>query len=319
MLTVIGLSVFFLPLVEATSFFWVLVLSSVLFCFVVLQRGKRELIVLILCCLLLHAQWGVVQFILQGDVNLRLLGETELSLDKVGVAKFGADKILRAYGPYTHANSFAGIMVIALVLWVVASVKVNVLRVLSPLSLVFVLAILVSFSRSALMSLVLLVLVVLTRNEFRWRRKQFVGMVLLILIVFAPFYGSRFSDSEDAGVSERLLGYDWSRQLISDNGFWKGLGVGRYKDSLRIMLDEEGVLYNFWQIDYVHSVPLLMISIFGIALSIAIFVLMLGLLFKFVSKFKLVMLLVLVPLILFDHYLITQISPLVFLLLLITV
>lgn len=317
MLSLVALGVFFLPLLETVSYWGALTVGIALIVLIMSFRRKPELIVIILFCLLIHAQWGVAEFIIQDDLNLRLLGETQLSIEKIGIAKFGDDKTLRAYGPYRHANSFGGIMVIALILWLISCSRIVTLRFLNLFSLVIVLALLFAFSRSALISLLLLSLIMSFRRDIGSRRFVFVGFVIILLIIFTPYYIDRFSDPRDMAVSERLSGYNWSFQIIKENSLWKGVGSGMYKSVLQKNLVEAGIKHSAWQIDFVHSVPLLVVAVIGLFPAITLSVILTGLIYKYISRPKFVLMLSMLPLLLLDHYLITQVAPFTFLLLLI--
>ena len=127
LLTVLALVLFFLPLWSAREPWnnWGALLSILIIGGLaawVLPRwfSPRLLILVILAVLVLQAQWGIGQFILQRDLGLYLIGESRLSVSVDGVAKFalGDDKLIRAYGPFEHANILAGSLVIGLMLYV---------------------------------------------------------------------------------------------------------------------------------------------------------------------------------------------------------
>ena len=316
-LSLVGLGIFFLPLVEKKMFLGSLLTGILLMLLVFVVQKKNQVIVAILFCILLHAQWGIAQFVVQGDLNLRLLGETRLAVDEVSVAKFGDEKTLRAYGPYKHANSYAGVLVVGLSMMVAMRRKVKSVRVWNLLFGVMVLGILVSFSRAALVSLFILLLV-----DLYWQKKKeislvCVGLVVIFMLVFTPFYIERLSDSKDMAVYERVSGYSWSLKIIEDNDLWRGVWPRSYKEVLKDKLDSSDIYYNEWQIDYVHSVPLLGLSLFGVAPMLVTLMVLVGLLYKCVPRNRLIIIISIVPLLFLDHYFVTQVSPFIYLVLLI--
>ena len=106
-------------------------------------------------------------------------------------------------------------------------------------------------------------------------------------------------------MGERLAGAKWALELID----WRGIGVGEYRIVLRDFLNENEIHYEPWQIDYVHSVPLLV----TVELGLVITMLLAGgllLLLKVFYADRWWWLMPILPLILFDHYVLTQMAPL---------
>lgn len=313
MFAVFALIVFLLPFLERLSLRWsylLILLLSVPFFFI---KRKSVLIVILILCSLINLQWGLAQFVTQSDVNLIYLGESRLGSDITGVAKFGVDKIVRPYGPYMHANSFAGIAVMTLVLMVGLVFKSYRYSVWRIVFMFIGLTILVSFSRAATLSLFLVVLMVLRHDFFR---RFYIGSVLVLLIIsvlFLPFWLQRFEDVEDKGFEDRFSGYGWSKQIIVDN-FW-GVGVGNYKSELQAYFDRSGVVYEPWDVDFVHSVPLLIIATIGFLPALLFFSLVFYLFIR-KNNFYRLLLVSLLPIMLLDHYLLTQATPLLYLVLL---
>ncbi|MBI2670009.1 MAG: O-antigen ligase family protein [Candidatus Yanofskybacteria bacterium] len=69
----------------------------------------RTVLVIIIASGLFQAVIGIVQYLKQGSISLRLLGESPLSVNTTGVAIFfaGGEKYLRAYGTTPHPNILA--------------------------------------------------------------------------------------------------------------------------------------------------------------------------------------------------------------------
>jgi hypothetical protein len=291
--------------------------------------------------LVLHAHWGIGHFIVQHDLGLAALGEVKVSPLTSGVAKFrmwqeennisSSGKILRAYGPYTHANDYGGSLAVGLSLLSLFSVlyswKFSTVHYLFSIIIfvfasayILILGALFSFSRAVYLSLFitgLLSFFLLATYPsklvpiFRWWR--FLLIVFFTLIILFPFLEARFSDTEDVGISERISGYGWSLNLVG----WRGAGPGNYPRALGHYLDTYDIPYASWQSTYVHSAPLLLVVEWGI-FFLALWV---GFIIWFFKLYWPVpwYLLSIVPLLLFDHYLVTQIAPMLWVMLLVTV
>ena len=110
----------------------------------------------------LQAQWGLLQFILQHDLGFTFLGEPHLTAGTNGVAKFmmQGTKIIRAYGPYLHPNALAASLVAGLQMCAFfminlgrqkKSARYGVSIYIMFTSFFILLALLVTFSRAGLL------------------------------------------------------------------------------------------------------------------------------------------------------------------------
>lgn len=274
--------------------------------------GWYRLALLAVDVLVLHALWGTYQFATQRPVGVHLLGETRLSAQTPGVAKFftSSGKLVRAYGPYPHPNPFGGMLVIGLILLVLAarrmprSVLVHLLFWLS-------LGVIISFSRAAWAGGVLSLLWFWYQRR---RLRRFLLPVLLAGVVCLPLVGARLFDAQDAAREERLDGIRWTIDLLRETGAWTfGLGSGNFLVSLAGYLTARGVSFQPWQLDYVHSVPLLLFASVGWTGMLVVAV-WLWIVYRQRPR-GLLYLLPLLPVLLFDHYFVTQPAPAIGLLL----
>lgn len=306
------------------------------------KYGVRLVGYLFIAIILIQSQWGLAQFIIQRDLGFYLLGESKLSSEMHGVAKFDINncvndceqdrdqKLIRSYGPFQHANVFGGVMliglmaVVLLIVWSADNSKIRIdmrgrVALLSSIFFLF-LGLLVSFSRSAYLAagimLFIFSVVKLSSVQGAWIRNLFIAYrhyfaVLIILIVlFSPLLIARFTDSEDVAITERVDGASWAVSLISNSFWWQGVGPGAYKNALGEYLDQHNIVYQPWQIDSVHSVPLLIVAEWGLMLSFILVLLLLIIMVKQYSKMWR-WFMPFVPIMLFDHYMITQSAPMV--------
>lgn len=277
-----------------------------------------------------HAQWGIAQFVAQHDLGLSYLGESRLSADAVGVAKFslGDNKLIRAYGPYSHSNSLAGSLVIGLVLLLFLPLFTKEgwpegpewSLVICTLVFTLMLGILVSFSRSAYISVVLLALLTGLRNGWIYFRKIIVIGVITV-VVFAPLLYARFTDTRDQAISERASGLQWYIGVMRELPFWRGLGPGNYKTALCDYLDGNHLLFESWHVAPVHNAFLLFTAEWGIATTALLICLGIWLTTRTptLTRSRLLFIVIpMLPLALTDHYLITQTAPLVWAMLSVT-
>ena len=284
--------------------------------------GSKVLCIVIILVLATHAQWGVAQFIMQRDLGLYLLGETRISVEDSGVAKFaiGSEKLVRAYGPYPHANSLGGGLSFGLLLvavWMTKEKKVSMLHnsFLWPILGSLLLGIMVSFSRTAYLSsgFILLILACYLSWPRQWLAWKCFGLLILLGLIFMPLLIARLNDIDDRAFYERIVGSGWSIALIAKQQWWQGVGWGKYPEKLKVYLDEQGITYKPWQIDYVHSVPLLVTAELGVASTLLLTAAAGSLLLIFYRN-EWWWLLGVTPLVLFDHYMVTQLTPMLLLL-----
>jgi len=258
---------------------------------------------------------GIIQFSIGSTLGLKLLGEITANDHTLGVAKvvINGTKLLRPVGFFPHANIFAGYLVLG-VLSIIALIKQldlsptrlhKKIETIIPivLSLQF-LGILISFSRSAWISLaILLILSTLTCHSFR----GFVKLPLIIVIIAAilgfPGIKSRFIVSEQA--SQLTIREDVNRyaiELIKENPFF-GVGlrqpVYRRSQSIGLLPHEIQPAHN----SFIHLTAEL-----GIVTTASLIILLITLLFRTRVKnrsFVIIGMTTLAPILLFDHYLVS--------------
>lgn len=315
-LTVFLLFVFLLPFIAGSRLwnFWSLVLTILLLMVIwkILSYSRNSYQVITLTIILflgLYAQWGVAQFILQGGLGLSILGETRLDPHSPGVAKFAldAEKLVRAYGPYTHANIYAGSLFLGLLLLLALINKFGFSLqpiFIYPIAFILVLGILLSFSRSAYIAVMLMSCLALKYRRWFWTWRAFMAPLLITIAIFYPLLTARFSDPDDRALAERLTGAKAAWIIMTTQSPWSGTGKN-YLTRLREYYEVRMIPYQAWEIDYVHSVPLLLAAKAGIIPALLISVAIGYALTKLYGR-HIIWLLPLAPLLLFDHYQLTH-------------
>lgn len=276
----------------------------------------RRMIEIVIIVGLLQAFFGIIQFFKQSSIGLLWLKESVVSPIIIGVAKvvFSGHKLIRAYGLFPHPNILGGFLVFSIILTLLYSrmfhPSQNVPRgtfdgagveqlnsgyinkcstlnncletgfILRLILAVQILAIILSFSKSAILGLFLgcmyLYIIVppqykcSTWNIIRGRpgtiisSKNFkrtikysllaAACLVLLIYIFKPSWQSFIGSS----ISDRLVYLNVSRGTILDHPVF-GLGIGQYVpylNSLKNLLD--------WQFQPVHNVLLLIWAELGL-------------------------------------------------------
>gem|GEM_PF-2252369 len=286
--------------------------------------GAKKIAVLLLAIATIYSQWGVGQFIIQHDLGLYAVGEVQLNPATAGVAKFliqdsdNTHKVIRSYGPFPHANSFAGVLLVSMIV-AIFLLRQHPSRPLFVITCFILLAVLLTFSRAAWLGALLLfvsqALYVRKKTLNNHSLRALSTIIVVTLLVFMPLILSRTADPQDVAQPERVAGTKYALSLIKQHP-WLGHGNGRYTTALQNYLQESNLAYAPWQITPVHSVPLLLIAEYGL-IGTCLLVLPLGYwLYRQKKTGHWLIVTPLLPPLLLDHYFFTQLSPLVFLLVL---
>lgn len=319
-------------LVSIFVFFFLLLLSvfQALFPQVVFLHGIRFLVgflfyfllvngvlspSMLICTLLCTSCFQVFiaffQFLIQGSLGLSFLGEHVLSPFVEGVAKIedGSGKIMRAYGTFTHPNVFGGFLSFVLLLSLYFQKKSRLLRIIRAS---LFLGIVVSFSRSAFLSLFIAVLIYkLFLLDVRYNPKRFIKKVVwtvvvstFLYVIFSSIYVEVFQSNS---WQMRVFYMKTAIEMFFDSPL--GISVGHFV--LRLPEFSEVVLHP-WDIQPVHNVFFLIVTELGV-LGLIGLIAFLVLIFNFLweklqfREVKIVFMLFFALCILgfFDHYLVT--------------
>ena len=280
---------------------------------IVTKEKIHTLALTMLCGISLYAQWGVLQFIMQHDLHMQFVGESVLNIHTSGVASFyiGGQKFIRAYGPFGHANSLSGVILIGCIVLIATYKRLRVLIPNTTFSFfiysitgTFILGLLTTFSRAAILGgIAIAVYIAIVQKKKR------ALIVFIPIIIFIPLLLGRSTDSHDVAAHDRIEGLTWGIQMENSSSLLRGYGIGNYQDVLQSYLTRHNIQHYPWDIAPIHSVPLYLLSSFGIIF----FSLMAIAIFYTIKKKNLWMLLFLLPPLLVDHYFITQLGPLIWL------
>ncbi|MBU0646536.1 O-antigen ligase family protein [Patescibacteria group bacterium] len=259
--------------------------------------------------------WQVLAGTSPGSTLLGLASHQASVLGQAVVETAQGDRILRAYGSFSHPNVLGGYLAMAslLTVWLINQTKQN--RRFLGLALIFLTATLViTFSRSAWLALILGGLAM--SAGLIWRKKtiqpavwKFGGSALLVMAVTMGIFSQAVftrvqaqARLETQSIEERLAAYHPWPKVMQMNPL-TGVGPGNYPLALAALTPDQPA----WSYQPMHNAALLMMSEVGL----------LGLvmagwwLLAFYRQIKLNQAWVLalaggaafIPLALFDHYL----------------
>lgn len=270
------------PLISRSSEYWLSVyvgtrLTLSLFLGISLTNSnywlkyKRLFLSTLIILAVLQSLVALVQFALQSDLGLNLIGESTLQINQFGVAKFVAygTTFIRTYGTFPHPNILSAILVIiSLLNLYLLNISQQSLQKLALISSYFLISvgIALTFSRGGVIALLLGTIALagisfIQTKGIHWKNY---GIVLaswfLIGLIFYPSYTSRATIS-DSAVIERTIYNQVAIKIIGQEPI-TGLGAGQ---SLLHMQQFSSVPLEPWQIQPIHNYYLVWLSEWGIA------------------------------------------------------
>lgn len=237
--------------------------------------APQRMFALVLAGVVVQAGMGIGQFGWQESVGLSVLGEPQLSVDTLGIAKIdlGSEKYIRPVGTLVHANAWGSAMlmgILILPIWyrkmMESSRRVNLQKarkaiektvwgqgVIYGIGFLLTVASFLSFSRSVWLGLGLLVLLAAWHHRKRMWTLGFLALAGLGGVVWQwPLIAQRIADWQVAFGSRMEL-WDYTMRVIRENPW--GIGVGKFVSSLAGGMSMR--MFAPWEMQPVHSVFLL--------------------------------------------------------------
>lgn len=248
----IFISLFFSSDLKVSLFKYFLFLLGIGLLFLMLnfKFNFKKIILVFLSALLIQAGIGIYQFFSQESFSNKYLGIAEHDASVLGVSVLENDwgRFVRAYGALDHPNIFGALMffgIIFLILLIVKSDYRGYKKVLSHLFLfILMLALIVSFSRSALLALVIslsFLLIIFWWNKNKKILKNYLSILFFLLIfsglfffILKPLIINRFNPEarlEKISIQERGEQVSSARDIIKNNTWW-GVGIGSYHQEI---------------------------------------------------------------------------------------
>ncbi len=296
--------------IRPLALYYILIGSALSYAiFYIYKKGhaqKTAYVVVIIGCIALYSQWGIAQFIVQQDIGLVRIGESTISPNISGVASFywESKKFIRAYGPFAHANSFGGVILLGITLLFIHRKTIRDPLFNRTILFILSLGLLTSFSRAALLGGAYIFAAWVWKN-----RSVTLVPIAIAILLFTPLLFFRSVDSHGVAAEDRQTGLIWFMNISSVQSIFRGFGIGNYSYALQEFLTTNAIPHDSWDIAPIHSVPLLLLAELGIGLTS----LCLGGLYLFWKRYKPWPLLALAPALILDHYFATQLAPTVFL------
>ncbi|MCF7860189.1 O-antigen ligase family protein [Patescibacteria group bacterium] len=227
------------------GFRFLLLLSAFVFYYILKQLSpfwRRRLLIIFLISLGLQALIGITQFLTQTSLASTYLGMAYHGAGDLGaiVIETVSGRWLRAYGASDHPNIFGGLMVLASLIsaYLFFNEEESKLRAYALGSYVlFLIAGLFSFSRSAILALFIGLLLLIWQNWRKRYQKLRPAAALLVLSIFIlSLFAAQYSDLiwaraqtssrlEHISLSERQTYNERAWQDLKETPFF-GLGLG---------------------------------------------------------------------------------------------
>ncbi len=269
---------------------------------------------------------AIYQFLTQHVFASKWLGMAAQESYNLGpsVIQFADERWLRAYGSFGSPNSLGIYLAVLFVLGFILYFKTQLPRhkILISVGQLFILSgLLLSFSRgawlAAMVGLVSLAVVLFFKQKEFLRDfiKQIIFAVAVIVfwvVIFYPVFSARFNLQnrlEATSVSERRGQYSESLSFIKNNPFF-GVGPGVYTFALAKKYPE----LASWQLQPIHNIYLLILVEMGLVGMLVLFVLVANFV-RIIIKNNLIYLPVLASLFMlgiFDHWLVSMFTGIVF-------
>ena len=286
---------------------------------IVSPNTTKQMITIFLLGASFSALLGIIQFLLQDTFVSSLFGLSYHDVLVSGTAIVGSSaRWLRAYGSFSHPNIFGGYMLVASVygVYMIHRGEKKYRAWYYLLSTICIVALFLSFSRSALLAGAVVLLIIL--SFFRTiLHKTFIlylsALVVILIVLLYPLYISRVSiDSshEIRSIGERVSSMHVAHDMIRSHFFF-GIGMGNYSSALMsIVPDKPG-----WYYQPVHMVYALMqteIGFVGCLLFFVSFLLFLYWIFEYnkniLQTLVIVCCFIFAVIAVFDHYLFSMYS-----------
>lgn len=339
---------FFISTDKALCAYHFLVILSGVALFTVLKEGfstsayvdsifnKTKVFFIFLGSMFVHVFLGIYQFLTQSSFAFKYLGLAAHNPADLGVSvvESSSGRWLRSYGGFDHPNIFAGVLVVSIILAAYLLSKKKLIRTRKEIAeslflFVFyffsILALLFTFSRSAWLSLVVglvfLFIFLLFKKE-KWPLGRLAALMVfsllltsLIVFSYKDLFLTRFEVSsrlEQKSLIERNEQLTLNKELLADN--WLiGLGLGNYNRVLREKDLSQGVKKADWEYQPVHNSFLLILSEVGVFAFIFFIAALISIFYRGREEaFAWSLMISLIFLMLFDHWLISLPFGLIF-------
>ncbi|MHB8903756.1 MAG: O-antigen ligase family protein, partial [Patescibacteria group bacterium] len=337
---------FFVAVDQTLAFYHYLIFLEVIGLFYLLREGtlfksyaepylnKTVIIYVFLSSIFFQAILGIYQFLTQSTFAFKYLGLAYHNPEDSGVAVIEAasGRFLRAYGGFDHPNIFGGVLVVSLILAAYFLAKKKVLNsnkeIFESIFLFIfyfssLFALFFTFSRTAWMAYIaglVAILISFIINKDRWMIGRYLALIffsaVFLFIIASPYRDllavriKADTRLEQKSINERQMYFAQSETLIKSQPFL-GVGVGNYISELN---HRDKNKQPAWINQPVHNCFLLIFSENGIFALIFFLGFLIALILKDRREtFSWAIIVALIILMMFDHWLISLPSGILFL------
>ena len=225
---------------------------------------QEQIVLCILFGLCFQAFVALYQYILQGSIGLKFLGEAQVTPATLGVAKIdiGSQKILRAFGTMPHANVLGGLLFMG-IMYAAALVK-KYRWIVGGVLFLLAVGLLFTFSRSAFFALVAGFLIYISIQNSKIVFKYIVlacSIFVFLIFVFGleNIVVSRLMFEDQASTQERAMYLSIGKNMLIDHPL--GVGLGAFTLNMQ---DYTTTKLTPWLFQPVHNIYVLMADELGI-------------------------------------------------------
>ncbi|MBN1494215.1 O-antigen ligase family protein [Candidatus Peregrinibacteria bacterium] len=212
----------------------------------------------------LQALIAIMQFLLQGSLNLQFLGESVVSPQTYGAAKMAVadDAVMRPYGTFPHTNILAGYLVMAILFTFYKLLKKE--TIVFPLLLLQIGALILTFSRTALLALIIAWFIYISVKNTKIPYKLILLILTCILLFIVVFnlenlIYSRLIFNDISNLNERVFYFNLGKAILFAAPF--GIGIGNFT---LVMQNFTNAKIAPWDFQPVHNIYMLMVNEIGI-------------------------------------------------------
>ncbi|MBU6447672.1 O-antigen ligase family protein [Patescibacteria group bacterium] len=249
---------------ETYNYYWILRLFEYLCLFLTISylfrevKFKKAIFWGFLASGLLQTIIAAGQFITQHSLGLKILGEPIIAANINGIAKIDLinQKIIRAYGTFSHPNQLAAFLVVACATaWLIYATETNTLKrnVAAILMVLFIGGEFLSFSRAGIAALIIFFAFVLIsiRIKHGWGAiKKQIEIIFLSFLVFSlilfPFLIARVSP---APTEFTRTFYNLNGVEVFNQNPITGVGIGNLLPAMAQKIEAK----QAWQIQPPHN------------------------------------------------------------------
>jgi hypothetical protein len=267
-------------------------LSGILMIYMIIRKQLKinTIIKLFIATITIQAIIGIFQFMTQGSIGLGWIGESLISPETSGVAKFnlGSHTLIRAYGTFPHPNIFAGFLMSAILLSETFKANIKPIKTTS-IQPILITALIFTASKTALIATLIAFLII--KKVSLKKTIPFIGLIGLALIL------KHETILQHETVQERLEYLIISSKMLLHSP--QGVGLQQFTEHMQSFTQ---IKLQPWQFQPVHNAFLLIANEMGIW-TLALTIGVISKLRNIKNKHILGMIAALITLGLFDHYL----------------